>query len=365
MMGDPTSFPVMPLMSAYAAKCAKHDRFDGMLTGDDAAFSGFARHKVAPYESAMARLGGVISVNKTEWHPKKALFCEVPYYEGRRQQFTFLSNWVAPPGGSKGEVNWVNQSLTVVQQNHVQGKPASAGLWEFSPLWRMQQAAYLLGIPIGADPEHGGSSHPKFPRTSVRWHAKWIGYLSTLNASELIAGAGLSIFPSPYQDLRLKAAKFVEKGINDRKEEALKASTILAELSEGRSPEVPVPVYRYDTNQAYGASGILNRTIEEVCDEAAAPLISASLYFRGPIEIKHAPSIQRAARRFFYKVKKAPPMQFGYTQTKAELMSRTSVYVTRRWRLPEHNRIVYGLGESDPVMRVRLRHWAVGRVAFR
>jgi hypothetical protein len=367
MMGDPTSFPVMPLMSAFAAMEAKHDRYDGMLTGDDAAFSGFRKRQVAPYEAAMARLGGVISSKKTEWHQDKALFCEAPFIKGRRQRFMFLSNWVAPPGGSKGEVNWVNQSLTVVQQNRSQGVPQTAGLWEYSPLWRMQQAAYLLGLPIGAEPGFGGNAHPKFPCTSVKWHRKWVGYLSTMSAAELISGAGLAIFPSPYQDMRLKAAQYVEGVVEDRRKEVERFPELLSQYvaagGDINDIEAPQPVC---VSQPYTAAGTVHQTLVDCCDAAAAPLISASLYFRAPIEVKHAPSIQRASRRFFLKIRKAPPMNHRYVDARDELLSRSCKYVTKGLRIPSSRRIVYGLGEAvDPVQRVRLKHWAVGRVAFR
>jgi hypothetical protein len=366
MMGDPTSFPVMPLMSAFAAKVAGHNRYDGMLTGDDAAFSGFRKSQVAPYERAMAQLGGVISSKKTEWHQDKALFCEAPFVRGKRQKFTFLSNWVAPPGGSKGEVNWVNQSLTVVQQNHAQGMPRTAGLWEYSPLWRMQQAAYLLGLPIGAEPGLGGNSHPKFPCTSVKWHRQWVGYLATMTSAELISGAGLAIFPSPYQDMRLKAAQFVEGEIERQQAEVTNYPALLVRYMEagGDPKDIPAP-QPICVSQPYTAAGTVHQTLVEACDAAAAPLISSSLYFRAPVEIKHAPSIQRAARKFFFKIKKASPVNYRYLDVRDELLSRSSKYVTTGLRLPPTRRTIYGLGAAAPVQRVRLRHWAEGRIAFR
>jgi hypothetical protein len=367
MMGDPTSFPVMPIMSAYAAFKAKHSSSDGKLTGDDAAFSGFGRYKVTVYEDAMASLGGVISPKKTEWHKKKALFCEVPFFEGRRQPFTFLSNWVAPPGGSKGEINWHNQSLTVVQQNSTQGLPATEGLWEYSPMWRMQQAAFLLGLPLGAPPGFGGAAHPKFPKTSVRHHGQWIGYLSTMSQAQMISGAGLTLMPSPYQELRLKAADFVVNRGLERKQEISDHLLLLVRVAGmGLDPNEfgppPTPIF---TEQPFSAAGKLLPSLEEACDAAAAPLISASLYSRGPINISHAPSILRMSRVFQMKIRKSPPKYFRFVDVKREVERRTQLYVTRAYRAPSSRKISYGLMPAAELQRYRLDRWSSGRVEFR
>jgi hypothetical protein len=366
MMGDPTSFPVMPLMSAFAARAAHHSRFDGMLTGDDAAYSGFGRSKIAPYEAAMQSVGGVISVKKTEWHRKKAIFCEAPYYEGRKIGFQFLSNWVAPPGGSKGEVNWITQSLTVVQQNKDAGRPSIAGLWEHSPLWRSQQAAYLMGLPIGAAPEFGGGNHPRFSKTSTKWHASWLGYLTQMPLAELISGSGLGVFPSPYQDVRRIAADFVVKEVSEAKDNSSLVRLQLQELvSQGHDLDGFEPPESYDTQEAITDAGTLNRTFDEVCDEAASPLIKNALYYRTPIEPGHVPSIRRAVRKFQCKVVKSRPWNGTYAEVAREVRRRKAIYVTRGYRLPKFAEPAYGLERTTPLQRARLSHWVEGRVAFR
>jgi hypothetical protein len=367
MMGDPTSFPVMPIMSAYAARKARHSRLDGKLTGDDAAFSGFGKNKVAPYERAMASLGGVISSSKTEWHKKKALFCEVPYVDGHRQKFTFLSNWVAPPGGSKGEINWLNQSLTVVQQNRNQGVRPGEGLWEYSPMWRMQQAAFLLGLPIAAEPGFGGALHPKFPRTSYGQHGKWIGYLATMTQAQMIAGAGLTLLPSPFQDLRLKAADRVV-GDGFRRKAEIQEHQRLVDLykEHGIDPNElgppPPPIFSSDASTP---AGLAKPSLEEVCDQAAAPLISASLYHRGPVVVRHAPSILRMARVFRARIGRAPPKYFRYTAVRDEIKKRTELYVSRAYRPPTSQKVSYGLLPADPPSRYSATRWIRGRVEFR
>jgi hypothetical protein len=366
MMGDPTSFPVMPLMSAYAAKVAKHSSKDGMLTGDDAAYSGFAKHKVPIYEAAMQSLGGTISAGKTEWHRTKALFCETPYYKGVKQGFFFLSTWVAPPGGSKGEINWVSQSLTAVQQNIVNGRPRTAGLWIYSPLWRSQQAAYLLGVPVGAPPEFGGASHPKFPKISVKHHAQWLGYLSGMSLAELTSGSGLSVFPTPYQKERCLAATFVVKELADSKDQELMVRDQLVKLlAQGVDLEGFEPPTSYHTWDPYTEKGTLQREFESVADEAASPLIRAAMYHRAPVEPSKAPSIRKCARSFSRRVGKARPMNDTFMNVSKEVERRKNIYVRRDYRLPTSYDISYGLEKTKPLQRMRLSHWVGGRVAFR
>jgi hypothetical protein len=365
MMGDPTSFPVMPLMSAYSAEIAGHNPKDGMLTGDDAAFSGFGRHKIKPYEEAMQSLGGVISQSKTEWHLKKAMFCERPYYEGRPQPFFFLSTWVAPPGGSKGEINWITQSLTAVQQNVDNARPKTAGLWIHSPHWRSQQAAFLMGLPIGAAPEFGGALHPKFPRVSLKWHRQWLGYLTTMPLAELVSGSKLGIFPSPYQHVRRVAADHVVQELVDGNKFSCLLNQLAAdEIAATGSTEIDVPPVLH-TSEGITAEGVLNRVLDSVCDEAASPLIKADLYYRPPIEPGRTPSIRKACRSFHRKVSKGRmPWAGDYDSVAKEVRRRKSIYVSRAYRLKP---IVstYGLENSKPLHRVRQAHWVEGRVAFR
>jgi hypothetical protein len=366
MMGDPTSFPVMPLMSAYAAHKAHHDSRDGMLTGDDAAYSGFGIEKIAPYETAMQSLGGFISVKKTEWNLKKAIFCETPYYEGRAQPCLFLSNWVAPPGGSKGEINWATQSLTVVQQNLTAGRPRTYGLWKYSPFWRFQQAAYLMGLPIGAPPEFGGVNHPKFPKFSVHWQSSWLGYLTTMPLAELVTGSGLGIFPSPYQDVRRMAADHVVSELFRMKDESILIREQIKEMERqtGERIEMEIPPNPV-TYLAVTENGAINRTLDQVCDEAASPLIKSALYYRAPINPTKAPSIRRAVSKFRFKVRKSVPWKGSYLKVSREVRQRQMMYVGRTFRNQGLTDPVYGLERTRHLTRIRLEHWVDGRVAFR
>jgi hypothetical protein len=366
MMGDPTSFPVMPMMSAYAAESVHHHPKDGMLTGDDAAYSGFPQAKVAQYNASMESLGGTISTSKSEWHREKALFCEVPFYRGVAQKFSFLSYWVAPPGGSKGSINWVSQSLTVVADNRTQGKRRSEGLWEFSPLWRMQQAAFLMGLPMGAPPEFGGVLHPRFPAASRSDHLRWLTYLSGLSSTQLVSGTGLAVMPSPYQHLRSAGAKKVQELV-DKNKAAILAYDLQLEtysLLGGDLAELTVP-RPLVTDRAYGVSGQQLPSIEETCDQAAAPLIAWELYFRAPIIAESAPSIRKAVRRFRHRVSKSPPIYGKYSNVKLDVARKQAVYVGRSAILGSTRYSAYGLEKSNLPKRTVLKHWAPGRVDWR
>jgi hypothetical protein len=314
----------------------------------------------------MAELGGVISVHKSEWHKDKALFCEVPFYKSIPQKFTFLSYWVAPPGGSKGSINWLSQSLTVSADNRSQGKSHSEGLWSYSPLWRTQQAAYLMGLPIGAPPEFGGALHPKFPAASRSDHFKWLTYLSSLSASQLIAGTGLAVMPSPFQDLRNIGARKVQELLDANRSALANYSELVQNyVSQGGDPsDIPVP-QALVTDCAYAANGRKLLSMEEVCDLAAAPLIAWELYFRAPIIAESAPSVRRAVQRFKNKVKKHRPIPGRYSNVRREVARKQAAYV-RRNALPTGPRYnVYGLEQATLPKRTVLKHWVQGRVAWR
>jgi hypothetical protein len=200
MMGDPTSWPVMPLATMF---CARHVRVKKFLTcGDDALLPNMDQEKREAYDAMTARLGGVISKPKSFLHRSKGIFCEKPYVRGVPKPFTLLSYWVAPPGGSKGEVNWFNLPTSYSGFRSQQGLPSGrralkrTGLWNFTLHNAKWKAAHELGIPIGGSDLMGGIGHPTYPKVPLRRRRRWGSYLSSRSVRDLVLFGGLSLVPN-------------------------------------------------------------------------------------------------------------------------------------------------------------------------
>lgn len=344
MMGDPTSFPVMPMMSAFSSEKAGHPRSDGKLCGDDALLSSFGPEKVDKYEAEMARLGGVISKKKTFVHPSKGIFCEVPHLYGTPQTMTLISNWSAPPGGSKGSINWMNQSLTIHQQYTSQGRSPKSGLWAYSPHWQSQRAAFLMGIPLGAPVEFGGMKHPRFPCASVSNHLRWLTYLSGLSSAQIALGTGLPILRSPYQRFRAFAMQELVRMWQD--------DPYLGE---------PIPLVG---RLPVSSKGEALLTLTEYSDALAAPLIGWEFFGRAPIVPLRTPSIRKAARRFNQKVSRSPAIAGKYENVRLEVERKAALYVRRGAYKPRPDLNRYGLEPARNPTPRRLSHWVDGRVLW-
>jgi len=364
MMGDPTSFPTMPLMSAYAAESAGHSRHDGVLTGDDALFSKFSERKRQLYEEKMEDdLHGVISKKKTFCHLTKGVFCEQPYIHGVPQPFTLLSNWVAPPAGSKGQVSWLTQPSTVATANMMVGISKKRGLWRESPYYQTYKAAFLLGIPLGAPMDFGGVSHPKYPCVSMTRHYSWLTYLSGLSRVKLLSSTGLNMVPVPYQEMRSIGAQHVID-VLERQEQAFKENESLAPLYAEAGEPLPLVSRGYSTT-VYDYAGNLLRSVEEEADLSSAPLINWEFYYRDPIIADRVPSVRKAAQTFDRRVANRPAIAGKYENVRREVARKRSVCVerniVRRPIMVNH----YGLEPGNLPKRFRLHRWIEGRFDWR
>lgn len=362
-MGDPTSFPVMPMMSAYAAESVGH--YDGKLVGDDALYGRFTHDMVLRYNAKMEGLGGKISVRKSFLHPEDGLFAEQPYHKGLPQHFNILSNWVAPPGGSKGSVNWVTQPLAAGQALVNQGLNRKRGLWKFSPFWQFHKAAFILGLPIGAPPDFGGLNHPLFPKSSTRFHFYWLTYLSGLSLDRLIGGTGLSIVRNPHQAFRQKGAEFVAQIVEADNTEQSSYSDYITHLKllgeDTTEIEADMPAKKVK-DLAYDNQGRLLPDLTQIAEEAARPLISWELYFRGTIKGDKTPSLRRSVQRFSSRVTriKSPPISGTYENVRKDIARKKSKFLARSV-IPSHGTKSYGLERTElPKKRVKY-YWHEGR----
>lgn len=188
MMGDPTSWPVLPLVTLFSTRKLKHRRTvrtcgdDVLLVCNKEEFTQFTRE----YEESC----GQLSIEKTFKHKRKGLFVEIPFVNGKERKIDLLSSWVGPSGGSKGELNWYNLPFSV-RPNEM----ASGGFWKktrFRACWRAAQEA---GIPVGADSFFGGLGVPGFPKNAGHQTAQWLRYMSQISLYQLLMRGGLSLVP--------------------------------------------------------------------------------------------------------------------------------------------------------------------------
>lgn len=354
MMGDPTSFPLMPLVSAFAAELAGHSKTEGKLCGDDALFGRFAG-KAHLWKQNARSCGGSVNDGKTEEHELHGLFCEVAHVSGKPIGTTILSNWVAPPGGSKGSVTWATQPMTCVQQNVSQGRNRKRGLWVYSPHFQTQRLAYFLGLPVGAPEELGGLNHPLFPKgpIDVGLRLRWQTYLSGLDSFQLSYGTGLSLLPTAHQLMRTKAADAARDVVMERRN-----AIVHGYAEEGEKPLM--------TTSPTNPRGGRLLTVSEFADEMSSPLVTWELYFRDPVRSADVPSVRKAASTFRSKVSSSAPISGTLANVLREISRKKAVYVTGEAQaIARSNKteLKYGL-EGVPARKTRKNHWIPGREAW-
>jgi hypothetical protein len=195
MMGDPTSWALLPLVTLYATDSLGYHSVK--TCGDDAVIARF-HGDVNDYYSEVEKLGAVISRKKTFFHTTKSLFTEeVSKWNGhecKKLRRVHIPLWVGPPGGSKGQVNWYNLPTSVSSLH------AGWTLSKYSRFHSEYRAAYRLGIPLGAPVFMGGINHPKYGYTPCRDVGRWLDTLSSLTVKHLLLSGGLTLMPSPRED---------------------------------------------------------------------------------------------------------------------------------------------------------------------
>jgi hypothetical protein len=281
MMGEPTSWAVLPLVSFYAM--SKVNKTVGRTTGDDALVPRMSKVDRLRYDEAMASLGGVISKSKSFLHPRRGLFCEVPYVNGKEKQFFPLSFWAAPSGGSKGEVHWYNLpaafrgSLISQGVEPTRKSLGDSGLFKYSKFRSTWRAAVNLGLPIGAPEVMGGIGVPYFPVVPSRLQANWFAYLSSIKLSDLHLFGGLSLVPQlDKQDI-----------------EAAKMMYNLVLMRQMKVQNLPDHV-----------------SINEAVLRARNPSAVRQLFSRPRLKLlKHAPSVRNLARKFHSRIRNVRVMK--------------------------------------------------------
>jgi hypothetical protein len=361
MMGDPTSFPPLMLVSIYGGEKAlksypytrkelkrkhpglKKKEFVAELVGDDANIPRWTKERRDAYNTAIESLGTTLSYEKCFYHKSRGLIAEVPTDYGRKLPHYPLSILVAPPGGSKGSVYWNNQPTALIGNPRIPQYVFGRYFLKKSPYYEMWKLAYKMGIPVSAPEGYGGINlqGKLFPKVSTTHQAAWLRYLSTLPMEKLISGTSLSIGRSP-STLMASAMEDWLRSVVSTHEELRSIGGLLT-----TNPLDDSGAIRVELGNAYRA--------------ALSTVRSAEFYFRSPPEIveQSAPSVQLAAKRFQRKVSLQPwfdkPEGWKYRDTVRDLERKTALFFSRPGGfLPYANdkpRTFYGLEQTGVVKR--------------
>jgi hypothetical protein len=307
MMGDPTSFPPLMLVSLCSAEQVlevipyspmeskrRHrglKRHEPVLkgVGDDALLPRWTLARRKLYHVKLAELAAVVSKPKSFWHALYGLIAEIPTQSGWEVPFWPLSVLAAPPGGSKGHVTWFSQCESFGGDPTRPTKRIPKFFWKLSPYYYTWMLARRLGLPVGAPVSYGGLGLPIQPAVSLTHHTQWLSYMSTRPLEELIVGLGIGPLGSSQKSLLDPAASGWLKEV------------LLARDQWSREGlELLSPCALDDT----AGSRV---SIKEAFELAVGRLRSVEFYFRAPPELNEhrAPSVRRAASRFSWRVSRA------------------------------------------------------------
>jgi hypothetical protein len=312
--------------------------------GDDALQPRWTELRRREYNSQLALMGCLLSLLKCFHHRSKGMIAEIPMDSGFPVPSFSTATLVAPPGGSKGNINWATQGAALMDPD----RPSiglSKFLYRMSPYYYTWRLAERMGIPVAAPKAYGGIDVPIGPRRSQTSHVAWLQFLSQQKISSLIQGLGLSIgVPAP-SSLLDGAVRDWLKGLLRDNQELMAAGVTPILVGDPLSDEARV---RLSLSDAY--RGALGR------------VRSAEFYFRTPQEnsLYKVPSVRRAAQKFQRKVNKRVPHTIvrGYAETVADLERKTSLFFQRSGGyLPTEDKSLpsfYGL-ERSGVVRERFK----------
>jgi hypothetical protein len=200
MMGDPTSWPGLPLATLYAweQSVPRANYNDIATTGDDAYFQA-PSDEHEHFKNVMQAGGAEFSMQKYFSHRCLALYREEVLRNGVREPYFSLAPLVGPPGGSKGESNWStapDSAIALAKARHCSEiPPALFRVSRFYPDW---VSAQKLGIPTQLPPRWGGLNYPYGKWKSNKYHRLWGSYVARLSRLDLtLKGPGLHLVSTP------------------------------------------------------------------------------------------------------------------------------------------------------------------------
>jgi len=367
-MGEAASFPLLPLVTIFSAERSGLPKVG--TTGDDARIplgqkskpkvvdeqkalqssrmielldqlppnwrDWSPRDRLSVHELSLAECGAVLSLgneaegkpNKIFLHPVYHLYKEIPMRGDRRVPFIPTKLLSAPPGGSKGNVNWFNQPTAVRQhcvelQYHIPIR-----LWRKLPYWNETVAAFSKGLPVREPVTLGGINHPAFPHSAgvnPRRTQGWLSKLSQITLVDWATGTGLSPLPSTVASIARKAAKsWLTNEVRQERERRLLHNT-----TEGAS----MTLMPYDS-MGRGTLPTLKESAQQATQASSAYL----LYTKQPTEFQHPPSVVVAAAKFNRqlrqgftllkrKSKAGTPMDLSFSGTMGDIARKQYVYL--------------------------------------
>jgi len=349
MMGSASSWPLLPLVTHFAHEKAGIRRF--RTRGDDFLTPDMTRERKAVVEHELGRLGGVLSLadpekgkpNKIFENEVLGLFAETPYHNGKEIPIFPVSSWAAPPGGSKGTLNWATQPqaiMALAREMHAEVPP----LWKASPFYHTWRLAYKRGLPLGAEAGEGGIDHPAFPRrasgrisgTDVsRFHA-WLSYMAQLSTAQWALGSGLAILPSPNSGETMEWGKAWFNAV--QRDPKLKETYVSA-----------LPIDK-DHN--------VLPDIREATLVITSALSSWEMYTRPPPNVCHTPSVKIAQERFDRKLRRVRvwyAAEASYASLKEDVIRKSSrwVHLKAVEGIRKRSRPSYGVAPSKGSTDVR------------
>lgn len=195
MMGDPTSWPGLPLMTLFNwERATPMERHKNVITTGDDALGKLTREENAQFSINMLECKTLLSKGKDFVHEHLGVYTEEFTNDGVRLPVMAISPIVGPPGGSKGESDWFtspgSQQALNSHRRYTGYVPYSMS--RFYPTWL---AARHLGVPCQLPPRYGGISLPT--RKFATWrdqmtHARWGQHVaSRSNMDYILKGTGL------------------------------------------------------------------------------------------------------------------------------------------------------------------------------
>nr|QNQ74065.1 RdRp [Plasmopara viticola lesion associated orfanplasmovirus 3] len=368
MMGDPTSFPPLMLVSLCSAeqtlkvypysrserkrKYSGLNRTDAKMrgVGDDAVLPRWTRARQQLYYSCLEELSAQMSWSKCFNHPTRGLIAEIPLESGFEVPFWPTSVLVAPPGGTKGHVTWVSQPTAFGGDATRPTRSIPKFFWKLSPYYYTWMLAARLGLPLGAPEAYGGIGLPILPKRSSTQHVKWLSYLTQRPKEELIIGLGLSPLGRSGQSLLDRAASgWVRE--------------VLASDSQWRAEGLELL-----SDLALSDDAQLRLSLKEGYRKSVSRIRSVEFYFRVQPESLEpsAPSVRMSSDRFRRKLSSTVILgsKMKYENTVRDLERKTNVFFSTSggflpdpWAKPSS---VYGLERSTEV-KVRWKApWLLG-----
>lgn len=289
MMGNATSWAVLPIVTAYGCHKANISHFK--TCGDDAELADTTLEKKKTFNQTISNLGAIISERKSFYHKRRSLFTEIPSEDGKPQPYELLSYWVAPSGGSKGEVNWFNlpDAYQGFVQNQLGYKPDRShlrkrGLWKYSKFHNFYELGRSRGLPLGAITSMGGINHPCYPKAPGLMHDRWSAFLSTRKIVDFHRYGGLSLIPK--RGRALLQPPFVASEATNR--------YIEKHLSIHPRPE--------------GQQGTDSRKVENFLAAFENPASMLAAFHTGYQRAYHNPSVISLSGKFYRRLKQTKPL---------------------------------------------------------